>query len=180
MYRLPFLILPPVNSSVQSLPPFPTVFFFSAFGTSQISEHNNHRNEAAGPIDTAKKTALALFRGFDLDLVKPLSRAHEEGSSSRDNIDREIRRERERESAERDWRDFLSLSLSPRVRLRLTSLHNARTSRACDRSRASFEKQCKRERHAGLSFLPTFLHWTPGSCSLPVPLSLGFPCPSTS
>lgn len=40
--------------------------------------------------------------------------------------------------------------------------------------------QCKRERHAGLSFLPTFLRRTPGSCSLPVPLSRGFPCPSTS
>lgn len=47
---------------------------------------------------------------------------------------------------------------------------------ASDRSRASFEKQC--ERHAGLSFLPTFLlaHVVvPGSCSQPVPLFGAFP-----
>lgn len=47
---------------------------------------------------------------------------------------------------------------------------------ASDRSRASFEKQC--ERHAGVSFLPTFLlaHVVvPGSCSQPVPLFGAFP-----
>lgn len=145
--------------------------------------------------DRHAKTALALFHG---DTISPLSRAHveqeeeEEGSSSRDNIDHEIAAEESGDSFPSFFPPSPSLSILlyfyppsllplflSRAPHRFPSCTHAPTyactSRA-DRSRASFEKQCKRERHAGLSFLPTFLlaHIVvPGSCSPPVPLSTG-------
>lgn len=132
----PFSILPPVNSSAQSLPPFPAVSSLRS---------GSHRSAfiiiTESKLQDRPTPPRKLHSRFSADPIlisksRSLSRAHE-GFSSRDNIDRERKkgRERERESAERDWRDFLSLSLSPRVYLRLTT-HVPRE-RATDRARAS-------------------------------------------
>lgn len=126
--------------------------------------------------DRHAKTALPLFHGDSISRSRSLSRAYEEGSSSRDNIDHEI--------VDKESGDFLFFSLplsffrSHVCRFASCTHAQVRVHVASDRSRASFEKQCKRERHAGLSFLPTFLlaHVVvPGSCSLPVPLFGAFP-----
>lgn len=92
----------------------------------------------------------------------------------RDDIgQRERKGMRGRDRAERDSPSFSLPLFHAHVRT-----HARPIVRTSDRSRASFEKQCKRERHAGLSFLPTFFlaHDVPGSCSLPVPsLPVAFP-----
>lgn len=126
--------------------------------------------------------SLACFRGDSISRSRSFSRAHDKKlSQSRDDIGQR-EREKKKRRRERARKEIISFFFSYALRC-LASCHRTHTyahpfARTSDRSRASFEKQCKRERHAGLSFLPTFLltHVVPGSCSLPCPsLPIAFP-----
>lgn len=68
---------------------------FSVLGISQISEHNNHRIEAAEPIDTAEKTALAIFRSRETGHF--LARTKKDPRREVTSIARGSKREREKE-----------------------------------------------------------------------------------
>lgn len=108
--------------------------------------------------DRHAKTALALFHGDSISRSRSLSRAYEEGSSSRDNIDHEI--------VDKESGDFLFFSLPLSLSFALTCAvlraapthRYACTSRATDRARASKSNASASDTPGSRSFLRSYSH----------------------
>lgn len=113
MHRLPFSDDPPfLDSFAKSLPPFPAVSSLrsgSHRSTGIIITEPKLRDRS---IPSRKLHARFSAAPVSISKSRPLSRAHEEESPSRDNIDRERKTERERERKRRTGLEGFSLPFS--------------------------------------------------------------------
>lgn len=161
----------PCRLSVLSLPPFPTVSSplprsLSQFNGCNNSESNKPRDRSILESETHSRFSAEIrSRGVGRFVFARTIRSYPDYEMT---LVKKREEKCARERARRGSPSFFLLASRHHAHVRTHARQFARTS---NRSRASFEKQCKRERHAGLSFLPTFLlaHVVPGSCSLPVP-----------
>lgn len=167
----------PYRLSAMPLPPFPTVSSplsrsLSQFNGRYNSESNKPRDRSILENERHSRFSAEIrSRGVGRFFAHTIRSYPDHEMTLVKKREKERAREREKEILFLFLlRVALSRELPPYAHVRTHARLFARTS---DRSRASFEKQCKRERHAGFSFLPTFLltHVVPGSCSLPVPPS---------
>lgn len=157
MYKLPFLVTPPswfLRKLFRTVSSAFSRCLFLASEISQISGHNNHQIEVAGSIPRK------LHSRFSADSIlisksEPLSRAHEERSSSQDNIDCEEKREKAQNGTGGIFSSFLSLHVCVYVS-RACTTHVPRE-RATDHARASKSNASASDTPGSRSFLRSYV-----------------------